>query len=47
VLSNPQNKGIALIIIGVLGIIAAIYKEWGVVMSVVSGCLALLNFERG
>ena len=42
---KPKNKGIALIAIGTIGIIAAISSEWGTVGMIITGMFALLNLE--
>jgi len=42
-IKSPENKGIALITIGTLGIIAAISGEWPIVLAIITGIFALLN----
>ena len=42
-IKSTTNKGICLVAIGTIGIIAAVLGEWGVVSSVVTGMFALLN----
>jgi hypothetical protein len=42
---SPENKGICLIIIGAITIIASIQKEWGVVGANITGIFALLNLS--
>ena len=42
---KPENKGIALVAIGGIGIIAAVLKEWGTVGMILTGFFALLNLE--
>ena len=42
----PQNKGIIIVGLMTVSIIAAIQKEWGIVSSVITGAFALLNLEK-
>jgi len=45
-IKSTQNKGIALISIGSIGIIAALAKEWGTVTAIITGMFALLNLAE-
>ena len=42
-ITSPQNKGIVLIGIMTIGIIAALQNKWGVVASIITGAFALLR----
>ncbi len=42
-IKSPENKAVALVSIGAIGIIAALAKEWGTVGAIITGMFALLN----
>lgn len=42
---RPENKGICLIALGTIGIIAAVVGEWGTVGMIITGMFALLNLS--
>jgi hypothetical protein len=42
---KPENKGIALVAIGGIGIVAAIMQEWATVTAIITGFFALLRID--